>query len=280
MFGSVGIVPMYLGTWDITGLKANLLLGSSLNINDTNTTDNYDNTLLAWSKQEALPARQVQLGTSKYSQLGKIGKDILISKGWTFIDGGYEFKFIPTPIEDYVLATDDDFSGTTDGSFKYIGTDEYIIIPKIIKGVTITKTNYMFGGGAPDTVKGVALEVGNSVTNMTSMFNGSQATTLDLSRFNTSNVTSMSSMFSSSRATSLDLTGFNTSNVDSMNGMFYASKATSLDLSSFDTSKVASMNQMFETCKATTGYAKTQADADKFNSTRGKPSGLNFIVKP
>ena len=33
------------------------------------------------------------------------------------------FKDSPFIPEGYVLATDDDFSGTTDGSFKYVGTD-------------------------------------------------------------------------------------------------------------------------------------------------------------
>ena len=30
---------------------------------------------------------------------------------------------------------------------------------------------------------------------------------------------------------------------------------------------------------ATTGYARTQADADKFNSSEDKPSTLTFVVK-
>lgn len=31
--------------------------------------------------------------------------------------------------------------------------------------------------------------------------------------------------------------------------------------------------------QATTGYARTQADADRFNASPGKPAGLNFVVK-
>lgn len=61
--------------------------------------------------------------------------------------------------------------------------------------------------------------------------------------------------------------------------MFANSKATTLDLSSFDTSKVTDMSFMFSNSAATTGYARTQTDADKFNSTSYKPSRLNFIVK-
>jgi hypothetical protein len=36
---------------------------------------------------------------------------------------------------------------------------------------------------------------------------------------------------------------------------------------------------MFDSTTATTGYARTQTDADKFNSSSGKPSTLTFTVK-
>ena len=48
---------------------------------------------------------------------------------------------------------------------------------------------------------------------MGSMFNGSQATTLDLSSFDTSKVTSMGAMFQNSKVTTLDLSNFDTSSV-------------------------------------------------------------------
>ncbi len=88
------------------------------------------------------------------------------------------------------------------------------------------------------------------ITNMSYMFYNSQATSLDLSSFDTSNVTDMSSMFNDSQATSLDLSSFDTSNVTDMGVMFYRSQATSLDLSSFDTSKVTNMSNMFYGSKA------------------------------
>lgn len=64
-----------------------------------------------------------------------------------------------------------------------------------------------------------------------------------------------------------------------MMAMFTYSQATSLDLSSFDTSSVTNMMTMFYLSQATTGYARTQADADKFNSSSNKPAGLVFVVK-
>ena len=64
-----------------------------------------------------------------------------------------------------------------------------------------------------------------------------------------------------------------------MSFMFNSSQATTLDLSSFDTSNVTNMEKMFYSSKATTGYARTQADADKFNASSSKPTDLNFVVK-
>ena len=92
----------------------------------------------------------------------------------------------------------------------------------------------------------------NNVINMNAMFSYSQATTIDLSNFNTSKVTDMGYMFQGIQATTLDLSNFNTSKVISMRGMFSESQATTLDLSSFDTSKVIYMSSMFSSSKATT----------------------------
>ena len=87
-------------------------------------------------------------------------------------------------------------------------------------------------------------------------------------------------MFQSSKVTSLDLSSFDTSSVTNMAMMFYLSQATILDLSSFDTRNVTNMSSMFQGSQATIGYARTQADADKFNSTESKPAVLTFVVKP
>ncbi|WP_245792231.1 BspA family leucine-rich repeat surface protein, partial [Enterococcus termitis] len=70
------------------------------------------------------------------------------------------------------------------------------------------------------------------------LFYRSAATSLDLSKFDTSNVTSMYGLFYRSAATSLDLSNFDTSKVTDMSSMFRESAVTSLDLSNFDTSKV------------------------------------------
>ena len=91
----------------------------------------------------------------------------------------------------------------------------------------------------------------SNVTNMGNMFyNCSSLTTLDVSNFNTSNVTDMIAMFYNCRSlATLDVSNFNTSNVTNMGGMFYnCSSLTSLDVSNFNTSNVTNMNNMFISC--------------------------------
>ena len=127
----------------------------------------------------------------------------------------------------------------------------------------------------------------SKVTNMSHIFYYNALTTLDLSSFDTTNVTDMSWMFAynynyvtkSGIAEIKGLNEFNTSNVTNMSEMFAGTDVTMLDLSSFDTSKVTDMGSMFSSSKATTGYARTQADADKFNNSSYKPSGLTFVIK-
>jgi surface protein len=178
------------------------------------------------------------------------------------------------------LAQDDDFVKVFN-RWVYRGSKLEIEIPYIIQGEEITTYNYMFYGTGNYLATPVTRVVSNnkSVTSMNRMFYGSSATTLDLSSLNTSNVTDMSRMFQNSSATTLDLSSFDTSNVTNMSNMFNGSSATILDLSSFDTSNVTSMTYMFLNSSATTGYARTQADADRFNNSSGKPSALVFVVK-
>jgi surface protein len=149
----------------------------------------------------------------------------------------------------YVLATDADFSGDSDGNFLYIGTADYVVIPDTIKGVAVTSYANMF---MFSSVKGVIS------TNP--------------------NVTTMDGMFQSTSSTSLQL-DIDTSNVTRMVSTFENSAATVLDLSSFDTSKVTTMFSTFSGSSATVGYAKSQSDADKYNASFDKPAALTFVVK-
>ena len=79
----------------------------------------------------------------------------------------------------------------------------------------------------------------------------------------------------------LILDNVNTTNVTNMQAMFMnCSSLTILDLSSFNTSNVTDTSVMFSGCTAlTTGYARNQTEADKFNASSNKPSGVTFVVK-
>lgn len=183
--------------------------------------------------------------------------------------------------EGYVMATDADFEGDSDGSFHYIGAAEQIIMPDTIKGIPVTSYRYIFANTA---VKGVISENPNittmeqmfynassstleldlnttSTTNMLSMFEGTQATVLDLSSFDTAKVTTMQNMFKNSKATTLDLSSFNTSSVTTMLSMFYGSAATTINLSSFNTSAVTTMQYMFY------GSQSLTLDLSSFNTS-------------
>ena len=144
----------------------------------------------------------------------------------------------------------------------------------------VTNMSYMFDSSAATEIKGLENFDTSNVTDMSSMFASTKVTSLDLSGFDTSKVTDMHGMFYNSAATSLDLSSFDTSKVTDMHRMFFNNeKILTLDVSSFDTSNVTNMSDMFLWCKATTGYARSQKDADRFNASSNKPAGLTFVVK-
>ena len=171
-----------------------------------------------------------------------------------------------------------DTSNVTNMSYMFYKSQATTLDLSSFDTSNVTNMRYMFSSNQVTTLDLSSFDT-SKVKNMDYMFYKSQATTLNLGSFDTSNVTDMSNMFSDSKATTLDLGSFDTSNVTDMSSMFYKSQATTLDLSSFDTSNVTNMYSMFSNSKATTGYARTQADADKFNSSSNKPAVLNFVVK-
>ena len=125
----------------------------------------------------------------------------------------------------------------------------------------ITSMSYMFRDSQAASIDLNSFDTSN-ITDMSDMFTNTQVTTLDLSNFDTSKVTNMSGMFDGSKATTLDLSSFNTSNVTNMSSMFFGSQATILDVSNFDTSKVIYMNYMFYNSQATT------LDISGFNTSK------------
>ena len=82
------------------------------------------------------------------------------------------------------------------------------------------------------------------------MFENFKGTSLDLSKFNTSEITNMSFMFANCcNLKSLNLFSFNTHKVTDMSGMFCECiNLKTLNISKFNTENVTNMEDMFNTC--------------------------------
>ena len=112
----------------------------------------------------------------------------------------------------------------------------------------IVVMDYMFVKSQAESIDLSSFNTSN-VTSMLRMFSYTNAETLNLSTFNTSKITDMSYMFSYNNAKSIDLSSFDTSKVTNMRGMFFSSKVTTLNLSNFDTSSVINMSEMTSSSK-------------------------------
>ena len=141
-----------------------------------------------------------------------------------------------------------------------------------INNKPVVSMNSMFSHSQATSIDLSNFDTSN-VTNMKTMFASSQATILDLSSFDTSNVTDMYAMFRNSQATILDLSSFDTSKITNMHYMFFKSQATTLDLSSFDTSNVTDMGYMFSSSQATT-LDLSSFDTSKVTNMRYMFSGI------
>ena len=168
-------------------------------------------------------------------------------------------------VADGKIAFPEDSSGLLEsafytGCYGYVSNLSSIEFNNSVDTHNVTNMSSMFFYSQATTLDLSSFDTRN-VTDMNSMFSNSKATTLDLSNFNTHNVTSMRYMFYYSQATTLDLSNFDTSNVTDMSGMFYDSQATAVDLSNFDTRNVTNMSYMFADCQV------TELDLKNFNTS-------------
>ena len=177
-----------------------------------------------------------------------------LTQGAEYVNGQYTYKYMQEGGYDGLGQVWQDI--TSDGwgvQLTDIASTDAVTseVCTYINNKPITSMSYMFYKSQATTLDISNFNTSN-VTDMSSMFGNSEATTLDVSNLDTSKVTNMSWMFYYSQATTLDVSNFDTSNVTNMNGMFWNSQATTLDVSNFDTSKVTDMSYMFEDSKATT----------------------------
>ena len=175
-----------------------------------------------------------------------------------------------------------------------------------------TRLQGMFYGLAADSII-FPQNFGSNATDMSFMFNNSKITSsMDLSRFNTSNVTEINGMFNKASIPTLDLSNFNIekvtkaismfeecqtnsitfpqnfgANISHMSFMFSTSKITSLDLSNFNTSNAIHMNNMFYNGKITslnlssfdTSKVENMTDMFKGSEVTSITLGENFNFK-
>ena len=181
----------------------------------------------------------------------------------------------------YQLATNSEFSGTSNGSFKYIGTKEYVIVPPVIKSVTITSLADMFFDG-PTQVKGVASE-NPKITSIAQMFRAFKGTNhLELKWLDTSNVTDMYNfLYFANLVPSIDVSTWKTPKLDNINASFrYAENVQELDLSSFDFSKVTLASSVFgNSPKLKTIYVGSQAAKNVVITALDTIKGVSVIIK-
>lgn len=115
----------------------------------------------------------------------------------------------------------------------------------VIDGKNVKYANGLFKDSKASSIDLSKFNTTN-IDNMENMFkNTSTEKIKGLEYFDTSSVTKMTSMFEDTNATNLELGSFDTSKVINMSYMFKNSKVTSIDLSNFDTSKVTNMYGMF-----------------------------------
>ena len=123
-----------------------------------------------------------------------------------------------------------------------------------IDGKAVTSMKGLFYNSKASSID-VSKFYTSDVTDMSGMFNNAAATEIKgLEYLDTSDVTDMGSMFSdtfknnsddNSQKAILDLSGFNTSKVKYMASMFSGTKANNIDVSNFDTSSVINMHRTF-----------------------------------
>ena len=182
-----------------------------------------------------------------------------LKQGTKYVNGQYTYSYKQEK-------NGDSWRNITEDGWGVVLTDKSSTNPVTSKLCTyinnkpIVSMYRMFGYSNASSLDLSSFDTSN-VTNMSSMFSSSKATTLDVSNFDTSKVTDMSDMFSGSKATTLDVSNFDTSKVTDMANMFNSSQTSNLNLESFNTSKVTSMSWMFA------GYTGKVLDLSGFDTS-------------
>jgi surface protein len=84
MFGGTTVFDKSLAGWNVSSITSFNSFGTAL------SRKNYDATLVSWSQQVSGTPYLQMSNSVMYTPEGKVGRDILISNGWTINDGGFD----------------------------------------------------------------------------------------------------------------------------------------------------------------------------------------------
>ena len=141
--------------------------------------------------------------------------------------------------------------------------------------------SYMFNGASSLTSLDVSKWDTSNVTDMSWMFsNISSLTKLDVSKWKTVNVTNMGNMFDGTRhLTNLDVSKWNTDKVTDMSFMFAgASSLTSLDVSKWNTGNVTDMRSIFNGASSLTSLDVSNWKTGNVNTMNGMFDGASSLT--
>ena len=261
--GTVIFNDVELGNHSLDINKNNNTINTSIKLmGGTNSTIQTDNKYNIKAKKENITLN-VKLSDSDINNLYIKGQRRCSTDegATTFVDGQYGYVFDSDTNGWHVYLTDHESTDPVTTELCYMINDKYV-----------TDMSGMFYQSQATSIDLGSFDTSN-VTSMYGMFAFSQATSLDLSSFDTSNVTDMYGMYMNSQATSINLSSFDTSKVTDMTNMFSSSPATSLDLSSFDTSNVTDMSAMFNGSQAITIKGLDNFDTSNVTNMSGMFAG-------
>ena len=176
-----------------------------------------------------------------------------LTQGTEFVKGQYTYRYMQA----YGVDFSDSWVNITDDGWGVTLTNKESTEPvtsrvcAYINNKPVSIMTYMFSNSNATSINLKNFNTSNAIY-MTGMFSGSKAKSLNLSNFDTSKVTDMSNMFSESQALTIDLSSFKTNNLTNMSQIFTYTQARTIDLSGIDTSNVTNMNGMFMYSQATT----------------------------
>ena len=218
MFSHASSFNQSLDKWNVSKVTAMKFLFSYSNL----STDNYDSTLIGWSKQNVqsnvkLDAHGIDFCNSKDAR-----QSLIDNYQWSIIDAGKS-----------CLITDANFH----------------------KVVNNCLEEYPVDGLCKNSDYGVMRDWDVSrVTNMSRAFQYEGKFNGDISNWDVSNVTNMRNMFDKASSFNQPLNEWNVSNVTDMYGMFYEANSFNQHLNNWDVSNVTNMRFMFTFANKFNGY--------------------------